>query len=79
MKERVTEILKNFGVAETAITNDVHFVRDLGLDSLDTVDLIMQPEREFGIRIPDEDYPKLDTMQHVLDYLHHEQHVSVTA
>ncbi|QHV98901.1 MULTISPECIES: acyl carrier protein [Spirosoma] len=79
MKERVTEILKNFGVAETAVTNEVHFVRDLGLDSLDTVDLIMQLEQEFGIRIPDEDYAKLTTMQNVLDYLQHEQRVSVTA
>ncbi|MCK8492400.1 MULTISPECIES: acyl carrier protein [Spirosoma] len=79
MKARVTEILKNFGVAESAITNDVHFVRDLGLDSLDTVDLIMRLEQEFGIRIPDEDYPKLTTLQGVLDYLEHEQRVSVTA
>jgi len=79
MKERVTEILKNFGVAETAITDDVHFVRDLGLDSLDTVDLIMQLEQEFGIRIPDEDYSKLTTMRGVMDYLQHEQRVSVAA
>ncbi|GAB3982974.1 hypothetical protein GCM10028806_55740 [Spirosoma terrae] len=79
MKERVTEILKNFGVSESAVTNDVHFVRDLGLDSLDTVDLIMQLEQEFGIRIPDEDYGKLTTMQGVLDYLQYEQQVSVAA
>lgn len=73
MREQVVDILKNFGVQESALTNDVHFTRDLGLDSLDTVDLIMQLEQTFGIRIPDEDYPKLTTLQGVLDYLHQEQ------
>ncbi len=76
MKQRVINILTNFGVAESALTDttqSVHFTRDLGLDSLDTVDLIMQLEQEFGIRIPDEDYPKLTTLQGVLDYLQQEQ------
>jgi acyl carrier protein len=73
MKERVIEILKQFGVPESAITDQTHFSRDLGLDSLDTVDLIMQLEKEFGIRIPDEDYEKLTTMQSVLTYLEAEQ------
>lgn len=75
MKERVISILMNFGVQATAITNDVHFTRDLGLDSLDTVDLIMQLEKEFGIRIPDEDYQKLTTLRGVLTYLEHEHRV----
>lgn len=75
MKERVITILQNFGVQHSALTSDVHFVRDLGLDSLDTVDLIMQLEQSFGIRIPDEDYPKLMTLQGVLDYLENEQQV----
>lgn len=73
MKQRVIDILKEFGVSESAITNETHFTRDLGLDSLDSVDLIMQLEREFGIRIPDEDYEKLTTMQGVLTYLEAEQ------
>ncbi len=73
MREQVVDILKNFGVQESALTNDVHFTRDLGLDSLDTVDLIMQLEQEFGIRIPDEDYPRLTTLRGVLEYLQHEQ------
>lgn len=76
MKKRVIEILKQFGVPESAITDQTHFTRDLGLDSLDTVDLIMQLEKEFGIRIPDEDYEKLTTMQGVLAYLEEEQAVA---
>lgn len=77
MKEKVIDILANFGIERTAITNNVHFTRDLGLDSLDTVDLIMQLEQEFGIRIPDEDYSKLTTLSGVLGYLEHEQQVAV--
>lgn len=73
MKERVIEILKQFGVPASAVTEKTHFSRDLGLDSLDTVDLIMQLEKEFGIRVPDEDYAKLTTVQGVLDYLEAEQ------
>ena len=76
MKEQVIEILKEFGVPESAITNQTHFSRDLGMDSLDTVDLIMQLEQRFGIRIPDEDYEKLTTMQGVLTYLQAEQSVT---
>ncbi|WP_420150709.1 acyl carrier protein [Spirosoma sp.] len=75
MKQRIIEILKQFGIAESAITEHTHFSRDLGLDSLDTVDLIMQLEKAFGIRIPDEDYAKLTTMQGVLMYLEEEQAV----
>lgn len=76
MKKRVIEILKQFGVPESAITEQTHFARDLGLDSLDTVDLIMQLEKAFGIRIPDEDYFKLTTLRSVLNYLEAEQAVA---
>lgn len=78
MKEQITTILSNFGVKASQLSGDVHFTRDLGLDSLDTIDLIMQLEQEFGIRIPDEDYPKLTTFQGVLNYLEEHQ-VSVAA
>ncbi len=76
MKKQVTEILKQFGIPESAITDQTHFSRDLGLDSLDTVDLIMQLEQTYGIRIPDEDYSKLTTVQEVIDYLQAEQSVA---
>lgn len=79
MKEKIIDILGNFGVQRTAITDTVHFTRDLGLDSLDTVDLIMQLEQEFGIRIPDEDYPKLTTLSSVMHYLETEQQLAVAA
>ncbi|CCH56518.1 hypothetical protein BN8_05863 [Fibrisoma limi BUZ 3] len=54
----------------SAITPDTHLVRDLGLDSLDVVDLIMQLEQTFGIRIPDQDYSLLGTFQDVVSYVH---------
>lgn len=76
MKEKIIEILGNFGIERTAITDNVHFTRDLGLDSLDTVDLIMQLEQEFGIRIPDEDYSKLTTLNGMVHYLENEQQVA---
>ena len=79
MKERIIEILTNFGIERSAITDNVHFSRDLGLDSLDTVDLIMQLEQEFGIRIPDEDYSKLTTLQGILNYLQYEQQAVYSA
>jgi acyl carrier protein len=79
MKEQVIDILTNFGIKPSELTGNVHFTRDLGLDSLDTVDLIMQLEQTFGIRIPDEDYPKLLTLNGVLTYLEEEQQVGVAA
>ncbi len=78
MKEQVITILKNFGIQDSQVATNVHFTRDLGLDSLDTVDMVMQLEQEFGIRIPDEDYPKLLTFQGVLNYLEEHQ-VSLVA
>ena len=73
MKDQVIALLNNFGIQESQLVNDVHFTRDLGLDSLDTIDLVMQLEQAFGIRIPDEDYPKLLTFGGVLNYLDEHQ------
>ena len=78
MKDQVITILQNFGIQGSQLASNVHFTRDLGLDSLDTVDLVMQLEQAFGIRIPDEDYPQLLTFQGVLNYLNEHQ-VSVAA
>ena len=52
MKQRVISILNQFGVPETAITNQTHFAHDLGLDSLYTVDLIMQFEKHSASAFP---------------------------
>lgn len=69
MKNSIVRILKNFGIEETAITNDAHFVKDLVFDSLDTVDLMMQLEQEFDIVIPDEYQSKITTVGSLLRYL----------
>ena len=75
MKERILTILEEFGVERRAVSDNVHFVKDLGFDSLDTVDLMMKLEQEFGLRIPDEDYHKLTTMGKLVKYLEEEQNV----
>ena len=62
-------IIDKLGVEESAITKDAHFVDDLGADSLDTVELIMEFEEEFGIEIPDEDAEKITTVANALEYI----------
>lgn len=69
MKEKIVGILRNFGVGESAVSDDAHFIKDLGFDSLDTVDLMMQLEQEFNILIPDEDYSKITTLKSLVKYL----------
>lgn len=75
MKERILTILEEFGVERRSVADNVHFVKDLGFDSLDTVDLMMKLEQEFGLRIPDEDYHKLTTLGKLIKYLEKEQNV----
>ena len=62
-------IIDKLGVEEEKISTEASFVDDLGADSLDTVELIMQLEEEFGIEIPDEDAEKITTVQAAVDYL----------
>jgi len=62
-------IIDKLGVDESAITKEAHFVNDLGADSLDTVELIMQLEEEFGLEIPDESAEKMTTVQSAVDYI----------
>lgn len=66
-------IIDKLGVEESAITSEAHFVNDLGADSLDTVELIMEFEEEFGIEIPDEDAEKIDTVGSAVDYIEKNQ------
>ncbi|MGH7506110.1 MAG: acyl carrier protein [Longimicrobiales bacterium] len=67
---RVKEIIINeLGVEPEKVTTDASFVEDLGADSLDTVELVMAFEEEFGIEIPDEDAENLQTVGDAIRYL----------
>lgn len=70
IKDKVTEIIvEKLGVNESEVTPEASFTGDLGADSLDTVELIMEFEKEFDIKIPDDDATEITTVQQALDYL----------
>ncbi|MBI3611013.1 MAG: acyl carrier protein [Nitrospirae bacterium] len=70
IEEKVKKIIvEQLGVDEEDVTPEASFVDDLGADSLDTVELVMAFEEEFGIEIPDEDAEKILTVQNVVDYI----------
>lgn len=70
VRQKVSEIIVNkLGVEESQVTDDASFTKDLGADSLDTVELIMEFEKEFDITIEDSDAEKIQTVKDVVDYL----------
>lgn len=70
LKQQITEIIvKKLGVEESQITEDASFTKDLGADSLDTVELIMELEKEFDLTIEDSDAEKIQTVGNVISYL----------
>ncbi len=62
-------IVEQLGVDEAEVTPEAHFIDDLGADSLDTVELVMALEEEFGIEISDEDAEKIQTVGDVSKYI----------
>ncbi len=66
-------IVDKLGVDPSEVTAEKSFTGDLGADSLDTVELIMEFEKEFGITIPDEDAEKISTVGDALNYIESHQ------
>lgn len=64
-----TIIVDKLGVDKSQVTPAAAFTTDLGADSLDTVDLIMEFEKEFGIKIPDEEAEKIQTVGDAIKYI----------
>jgi acyl carrier protein len=62
-------IINELGVEAEKVTPEAHFVEDLGADSLDTVELVMAFEEEFGMEIPDEEAEKLQTVGDAIRYI----------
>ena len=62
-------IIDKLGIEESKVSMDAKFIDDLGADSLDTVELIMQFEEEFGIEIPDDDAENLLSVKQAVDYI----------
>ena len=62
-------VVEQLGVKEQEVKPEASFVEDLGADSLDTVELVMAIEEEFGIEIPDEDAEKAKTVGEVVEYI----------
>ena len=68
--QRVKKIVvEHLGVEADKVTDNASFIDDLGADSLDTVELVMAFEEEFGIEIPDEDAEKIKTVKDAIDYI----------
>jgi acyl carrier protein len=70
VKSRVISIIVDkLGVDESEVTTEASFTNDLGADSLDTVELIMEFEKEFNIAIPDDQAEKIGTVGQAIDYI----------
>ncbi len=69
----VSIIVDKLGVEESEVVNEASFTNDLGADSLDTVELIMEFEKEFNLSIPDEDAEKIETVGDAIKYI--EEHL----
>ena len=71
--ERVKSIVvKNLGVEEETVKEESSFIDDLGADSLDTVELVMAFEEEFGVEISDDKTEEIKTVKDAIDFIQHE-------
>ncbi|KAG6747831.1 hypothetical protein POTOM_047722 [Populus tomentosa] len=69
--ERVLSVIKSFPkVDPSRVTPEVHFQKDLGLDSLDNVEIVMALEEEFKLEIPDKEADKIDSCNLAIEYIH---------
>ncbi|MEY3028426.1 MAG: acyl carrier protein [Methylophilaceae bacterium] len=74
IEQRVKKIVsEQLGTDAANVKNESSFIDDLGADSLDTVELVMALEEEFGTEIPDEDAEKITTVQQAIDYINNNQ------
>jgi len=70
ISQEITRILiDKLGIAETEVTPDANFIKDLGIDSLDYAELVMEFEQAFDIRIPDSDAEDLQTINQAIVYI----------
>lgn len=69
----VSIIVDKLGVEESEVTDEASFTNDLGADSLDTVELIMEFEKEFNLSIPDEEAEKIETVGNAVNYIEEHQ------
>jgi acyl carrier protein len=70
IQKKITSILTDkIGIPESEITPDASFVKDLGIDSLDYAELVMEFEQSFDIKIPDDDADKLQTIGQAVAYI----------
>ena len=70
IQDKVIDIVcKHLGVAKDKVSSETSFVNDLGADSLDTVELVMDMEEAFGLSIPDEDAEKIQTVGNAVKYI----------
>ncbi|XXG64658.1 hypothetical protein AAC387_Pa05g2549 [Persea americana] len=70
VSDRIISVVKNFQKADPSkVTPNAHFQKDLGLDSLDTVEIVMALEEEFGFEIPDNEADKINSISLAVDFI----------
>jgi len=69
-KKIASILIEKLGIPESEITPDASFVKDLGIDSLDYAELVMEFEQVFDIKIPDDDAEKMQTIGDAVNYIH---------